>query len=233
VQAYRSTPLSAHPVLVVVVHGDAPFNKPGYQYGFAKQVAARHPDVVAVGLLRPGYTDPQGHRSAGVRGEAVGDNYTPEVIRAVAAGIAQLKQRYQARQVVAVGHSGGAAIVADVLALYPSAADAALLVSCPCDVPRWRQHMQQLQGDGDSVWQKPVTSLSPQALVAKVARTVPVTLLVGTADSVTPVRLSWAYWRTLHQQNPTTKLVPLPGLDHEILFTPAVHQELAQLLRPR
>ncbi|OON69844.1 hypothetical protein B0919_06660 [Hymenobacter sp. CRA2] len=217
--------------MVVVVHGDAPFNKPGYQYAFAKQVAAKHADVVAVGLLRPGYTDPQGHRSAGIRGEAVGDNYTPEVIRAVAGGMAQLKRRYKARRVVAVGHSGGAAIVADVLAQYPAAVDAALLASCPCDVPRWRQHMQQLHGG--AVWEQPVTSLSPQALVPKVSRTVPVTLVVGTADSVTPVRLSWAYWRALHQQNPTTKFVTLAGLEHEILFAPTVHQELAHLLQIR
>ena len=229
VQAYRHAHLSAHPVLVVVVHGDAPFRPPDYQYLFAQQVAAQYPDVVAVGLLRPGYTDPQGHRSAGIRGETTGDNYTPEVVGAVAGALTQLRQRYRARRVVVVGHSGGAAITADVLARYPASVAAALLVSCPCDVPRWRRHMQQRQGG--AIWDAPVRSLSPQALVAGVALTTPVTVVVGTADSLAPLRLSQAYWQALHQRHHPAKLVLLAGQEHDILLTPAVRREVGVLLQ--
>ena len=56
--SFVSEEKSASPILVVVIHGDAPFNKPEYRYVFAAKAAAAHPDVIAVGLLRPGYTDP-------------------------------------------------------------------------------------------------------------------------------------------------------------------------------
>ena len=56
--SFVSEEKSASPILVVVIHGDAPFNKPEYRHVFAAKAAAAHPDVIAVGLLRPGYTDP-------------------------------------------------------------------------------------------------------------------------------------------------------------------------------
>lgn len=230
-RAYYSAPRPARPVLVVVVHGDAPFRPPGYQYQLARQLAATYPGIVAVGLLRPGYSDPQGNRSAGRRGEATGDNYTPEVVDAVAAALGELRQRYHATRVVVVGHSGGAAITANLLARHPTRLDAALLASCPCDVPRWRQHMQQLQGG--AIWEAPVRSLSPQALVGGVSTATPVTLVVGTADSVAPPRFSRAYWQALQQRHHPAQLVQLPDQGHEILLSAAVQREIGTLLTAR
>lgn len=229
VQAYAHPTRPAHPVVVVVLHGDSPFRAPSYQYLFARQLAAAYPQVVAVGLLRPGYTDPRGQRSAGIRGQTTGDNYTPAVVGAVAAALAELRQRYHARRVVVVGHSGGAAIAADVLARYPAAAEAALLVACPCDVPRWRQHMQRQQGG--AWWLAPVSSLSPLALVGGVASTTPITLVVGTADSVAPPRFSRAYWQALQRQHHAARLVQLAGEEHNILLLPAVRREVGALLQ--
>jgi hypothetical protein len=62
---FRSEQIGAEPVLVVVLHGDAPFHKPDDQNTFAATLAATHRDVEAVGLLRPGCTDPQGNASDG------------------------------------------------------------------------------------------------------------------------------------------------------------------------
>lgn len=73
---FSSLTVSPRPLLVVVLHGDAPFNKPDYQYVFARSVASRD-DLVAAAFLRPGYTDPTGDASDGVRGRATGDNYAP------------------------------------------------------------------------------------------------------------------------------------------------------------
>ncbi|MDF7812603.1 alpha/beta hydrolase [Hymenobacter sp. YC55] len=232
VQAYHSSTRTARPTLVVVLHGDAPFRPPEYQYTLARQVAAAYPNVVAVGLLRPGYTDPQGYRSAGLRGEATGDNYTPEVVDAVAAALTELRQRYHAGRLVVAGHSGGAAITANVLARYPNHIDAALLASCPCDVPRWRQHMQQLD-DGGAIWETSVRSLSPLALADSVDVTRPITLLVGTADSVAPPRFSRAYWQALHQRRSPARLVQLPGEGHEIFLSATVRREIGVLLTGR
>src|SRR6185436_16034197 len=89
-------------------------------------------DVVAAGLLRPGYTDNAGDRSDGERGEARGDNYTADVADAVATATRALAQRVKARRVILVGHSGGASIAALVLGRHPGIADAALLVACGC-----------------------------------------------------------------------------------------------------
>src|ERR1700737_478520 len=83
--------------------------------------------------LRPGYSDGE-DRSDGMRGETTGDNYTPEVVNAVATAISELKAGYHPRRVVLVGHSGGSAIMANLLGQQASIADAALLVSCPCDL---------------------------------------------------------------------------------------------------
>lgn len=59
---------------MIVLHGDAPRSKPDYQETFAAQAATGR-DVVAIGLLRPGYTDPKGNVSEGERGQTTGDNY--------------------------------------------------------------------------------------------------------------------------------------------------------------
>src|SRR6516225_10059621 len=83
-RAYESAKLSTHPHLIVVIHGDAPSANPSYQYLFADRAAAALNDVVAVGVLRPGYQDGMGGRSEGDRGFALADNYTLDDIASVA-----------------------------------------------------------------------------------------------------------------------------------------------------
>jgi hypothetical protein len=57
----RNEQIGAEPVLVVVLHGDAPFRKPDNQNTVAATLAATHRNVEAVRLLHPGYTDLQGN----------------------------------------------------------------------------------------------------------------------------------------------------------------------------
>jgi pimeloyl-ACP methyl ester carboxylesterase len=229
VQIYPSATLSAHPTLLLVLHGDAPFSKPGYQYALARQVAQTNSDVVAVGLLRPGYTDPTGHQSAGQRGEATGDNYTPAVLDAIAGAITTLKERYHAGRVVLAGHSGGAAISAGLLGRHPGLADAALLAACPCDVAAWRVHMKRRVGG--AVWDQPVASVSPEQVVARIPPRTRVTLLVGTNDSIAPKKLTHAYYLRLRHQGLPARVVELPGAGHELFLSPAVQQEITPLLQ--
>jgi alpha-beta hydrolase superfamily lysophospholipase len=145
VRVYPSSRPSTHPALIIVLHGDSPFAPPSYQYRFARQAAAQSDGAVVAAILRPGYTDGES-QSDGTRGTTNGDNYTPEVVDAVNQAITQLRDKYKPRHVVVVGHSGGAAIGADLLGRHPEAADVALLVACPCDVTAWRRHMKVLQG---------------------------------------------------------------------------------------
>jgi pimeloyl-ACP methyl ester carboxylesterase len=225
---FQSAAVSAAPVLVVVLHGDAPFNKPDYQNTFAARVAATQQDVVAVALLRPGYTDPQGNTSDGVRGVTNGDNWNAGNTDAIAAAIAELKRRYHPRRVVVAGHSGGSAITANLLGRHPELIDAALLVSCPCDVVRWRQSMLELTGQ--PVFQGPLDTLSAIDQVQGMSDRVQVTMVVGSQDKVAPPALSESYRDKAVKLGKQVRLVQLAGKEHEIFLEPAVLAELAKLV---
>ncbi|MFZ1890041.1 MAG: hypothetical protein WAU33_18615 [Candidatus Binataceae bacterium] len=106
-RAFASAKVSAHPHLIVVLHGDAPEANPSYQYVLAERAAGAIDDVVVVGLLRPGYKDARGDESQGRRGWALADNYTPQDIGSVASAAKALVDRYHAADLTLVGHSGG------------------------------------------------------------------------------------------------------------------------------
>lgn len=223
---YRSAKLTAHPVLVVVLHGDLP--QPTYHYKFSRQAAVKIDNAVVAALLRPGYTDGAGERSQGEMGLTTGDNYTPAVVDTVADAVRQLKQKFHPARTVLAGHSGGAAITADLLGRWPELVNAALLVSCPCDVPVWRRHMLAMQKN--PIWLVPVHSLSPMDLVGKVSHSVRVRMLVGSDDPVAPPELSRRYAEALVKQGQDVTLTLLPRLKHSILLEPAVLDTLKTLV---
>ncbi|MVN77569.1 prolyl oligopeptidase family serine peptidase [Hymenobacter sp. HMF4947] len=227
-QTYFSAQRTNRPVLVVVLHGDAPFNQPSYQYMLAQRVAQAVPDVVAVGLLRPGYTDPAGHHSPGRRGTATGDNYRPREVDAIAATVQALRRGYHARRVVLAGHSGGATLTGDLLGRYPALADAALLAACPCDVPAFRQHMARQHFS--PMWWRPVPFLSPQEWVDQVRPGLPVRVVTGLADPIALPTYSQRYAAALRQRHVAVELVELPSQGHEIFLTPAVMVQLKGLI---
>ena len=227
-EVYATTSRSEHPLLVVVLHGDVYNPTPSYQYAFAQALtrgfdapalpshvrarftnAPRTEDVVAVGLLRPGYTDNAGDRSAGERGRARGDNFTPTVVDAIADAVERLDQTFAARGVVLVGHSGGATIAANVLGRRPGVADAALLVACGCG---------------------PTRSLQPLDLAPNVRRDVVVRLLAGAEDETVPPEYSRTYAAALQRRGVDAEVTIVPGLGHNIMFQPVVFAALERLL---
>jgi pimeloyl-ACP methyl ester carboxylesterase len=216
----------SRPVLMVVLHGDLP--SPSYHYEFSRRAALQMNNVVVAALLRPGYTDGAGDRSDGEMGLTTGDNYTPEVVDTVAEIVRQLKQQFHPASTVLAGHSGGAAITADLLGRWPALANAALLVSCPCDVPAWRKHMLDVQKN--PIWLAPVKSLSPMDLVGKVPHSVRVRMLVGGDDPVAPPELSQRYADALKKQGDAVSLRIVPGLKHNILLEPPVFDALKALV---
>jgi pimeloyl-ACP methyl ester carboxylesterase len=221
--------MGADPVLVVVLHGDAPFSRPDYQNTFAAKVAATHRDVVAVGLLRPGYTDPQGNTSDGERGLTTGDNWNATNTDAIAEAIGELKRRSHARKVVVAGHSGGAAIAANILGRHPELIDAALWVSFPCDVEQWRQHM--FHRTGHPVFRGTIDTLSPIDQIKGMSDQADVTMIVGSQDEVAPPGLSERCQAAAAELGKNVRLVQLEGKGHEIFLDPAVFAELAPLLK--
>jgi predicted esterase len=226
-RAYESAGRSASPILVVVVHGDSPSESPTYQYRFAQAAAVAIPDVVVAAVLRPGYDDGE-ERSDGMRGETTGDNYTPEVIDAVAVAISELKARYQPRRVVLVGHSGGSAIVGSLIGQRGGMANAALLVSCVCDLEAWRKHMQATKGG--KMWERPVRSLSPLALVKGIPASTRVSMLVGSDDQTTPPSLTDTYAAALRDLGIPVDVTVAPGLQHNILLAPVAMERLKQIV---
>jgi hypothetical protein len=105
VKVYRGKRVGDRPTLVVALHGDSPLAPPSIQDVFALAAAERLDDAVVAGVLRPGYSDGSGDRSDGVRGRAMGDNYTPQVVDAVAMLVRELKVAYGTGPTILVGHS--------------------------------------------------------------------------------------------------------------------------------
>jgi pimeloyl-ACP methyl ester carboxylesterase len=225
-KVYESVHLSPNPIVVVVVHADSPDEPPTYQYRFAERAAAAMPDAVVAAVLRPGYSDGE-DSSDGLRGRETGDNWTPEVVNAVAAVLSELKGRYHPRRAILVGHSGGAAIVGDLLGQQGAMVDGALLVSCPCDVAEWRKQMQAIRGG--AIWERPVRSLSPLALVDGVPASAKIWLLVGSDDPITPSALTLAYAEALRQRNVAVNVTIAPGLGHRILLEPIALERLKEV----
>jgi len=215
----RASP-SAVSRLVVVVHGDAPFVKPGYHYAFASALADRLPGTRVVAILRPGYADPYGGRSDGDRGFAVGDNYTPAVIDQLAAAIGLLKSQSPGSQTILIGHSGGAALAADVALLYPGLVTHAFLVGCPCDVPAFRLHMARAQWN--ALWLIPVNGVSPIETLERMRRGPSVTAISGSRDRVTLPEYSEQFVSRARQLGIPADMIVLPDRGHEILNDPAV-----------
>jgi pimeloyl-ACP methyl ester carboxylesterase len=223
---YAGAKLSSHPVLIVVLHGDLP--SPSYHYRFASQAAAKMDDVVVAAMLRPGYADDTGDRSDGEQGLTTGDNYTPDVVNAVAQAVEQLKAKFHPARTVLVGHSGGAAITGNLMGRWPSEIDGAFMVACPCDLVAWREHMRDLRHN--RIWSAPVKSLSPIDLAGKIPPSIRIRLVVGSEDPVTPSDLSQRYADVLRKHGDDVTLTIAPGLEHNILLEPIVFDGLGALV---
>ena len=225
-EIFRSADAGAHPVLVVVLHGDL---DAAYHYVFAANAAKQIHGIVAAALVRPGYKDDAGDTSDGRKGGAFGDNYTPGVLNQLDAAIHQLISELHPSAVVLVGHSGGAAISADLLAWDNSLAKAALLLSCPCDVPAWRKHMNTLRPN--LLWNEPVTSVSPMDVVDKISPKTRISLIVGENDTTAPPEFTQEYASALRKHGIEPKVTVLPGRDHTlVVWDRDVMQELSTLV---
>jgi pimeloyl-ACP methyl ester carboxylesterase len=191
------------PVLAVVVHGDiSDGGAAAYHETFARGLP--RPGVVVVALWRPGYADAAGRKSEGSTLDR-SDNYTAEVVTAMAGAIDALKKHYRARRVVYVGHSGGAAIGGVLIGRRPGLVDAAVLASCPCDIPRW------LASRGRPPWTR---SLSPDFFVLRVPTSTQVLAITGADDDNTFPALAENYVARLQARNVPARFVAVPDAGH-------------------
>jgi pimeloyl-ACP methyl ester carboxylesterase len=214
-RVYQSSRLSEQPVLLVLVHGDIPDPRQGL-YEVAYSIASNGENVVAAGVLRPGYKDAQGDMSAGEMGYAIGDNYTPEAVDAVTAAVRELKATYHARAVVIVGHSGGGAIAANLIGKHPNDVDAALLLACGCDprefMQRWTREHAGFPKD------LPNPSLLPLDLAPGVSPRTRVRMVIGDKDDVVRLAPSEAYVNALKTRGLDATLTIAAGIGHNDVF---------------
>ena len=222
---FRSADAGQSPILIVVLHGDL---DTGGASPLASKAASQIHGVIAAALVRPGYTDDEGDTSDGIMGKTNGDNYTPEVLKQLDAAVGQLKSQFHPSAVILVGHSGGAAITADLIARDNGLATAALLLSCPCDVPAWRKHMNTLRPN--PTWDEPVTSISPMSVVDQISPKTRIWMMVGDADEVAPPEFTQRYADALRKHGIQPQVTVLPGRGHNIIFDSAAIQQLSALV---
>jgi hypothetical protein len=187
--------------LVVILHGDG---GPGRYDGFAQAIAKANSGTTVVTLNRPGYGY-KGKSSPGV-GNNGPDLYTARNNDYVAEALIAMRADLKPRRLVVVGHSGGSGQLGSIIGRYPGIADVALLVSCPCNVPKWRQSRR-----GTNSW---IKSQSPHDYVATIPSRMPVVVVVGDGDSNTYPRFSTEYVNLAKASGKSAQLVLLNGATH-------------------
>ena len=172
--------------MVVWLHGDLSSGGPAnYHFALAQKTAENlsASNVLSVALVRPGYEDGTGASSSvSFLGGGRSDHYTQENIAEVGAAIEKLRLKFKPSSVVLVGHSGGAATAAVLLGMKPRLADAAVLVSCPCELVSWRS--------GRRAWGR---SENPTQWAEKIPSSTKVIAFTGTKDDNTSPNLASTY----------------------------------------
>ncbi|CAN7493466.1 hypothetical protein [Bosea sp. LjRoot237] len=188
---------TATDVIAIFLHGDVSNGRNGdYMLSSAQSFVKNLPGARAIVLIRPGYFDRDSRTS---EGSDCGrrDCYTEEVVATVADAIAQLKERFRAKTVLGFGHSGGSAILANVMGRRPELLAGSVLTSCPCDIRYWRPG-----------WRR---SLSPIELVAGMAETARVIAITGRDDDNTAPVIAQRYVDALKTAGKDAKFFVVDG----------------------
>ena len=208
--------------IVIFIHGDQSDGGPVSGMIKLAQDIDVPADVVKVALLRPGYFDKAGNTSTGTNFGRK-DSYTSANVDEVTAVIQALQRHYQISQTVLVGHSGGAAYTGVMIGRTLGVASAALLLSCPCDIRRWRAFKK------DAPW----ASLSPSAFVETVPTNMKVIAITGQYDDNTKEYLAQDYIDTLVKRGAAAKFRRAVGAGHnDILNAEVIAEAMKILLNP-
>ena len=211
--------------MVVWLHGDVSSGGPAsYHFPIAQKAAGdlASQRVLSVALVRPGYPDGSGESSTvSFTNGGRSDHYTKDNVSEVGAAIEKLRARYKPKTVILVGHSGGAATAAVLLGMKPQLAEGAVLVSCPCEITRWRA--------GRRAWDR---SENPLAWAGKVPASTRVIALTGTNDDNTGQELSTLYVAALAARGIDAVFAPIAGATHNSAFrSPKVTDAISKLIR--
>lgn len=215
--------------LLVLLHGDLSSGGPvDYLQGLARDLASSRQGLATAVLMRPGYGDGDGHISDGATNDRR-DHYTPDAANAIAEALRTLRSRTGAMRLVVLGHSGGANLAGVILGRTPGLIDRAMLVSCPCDVARWRQDR------GRGPWPNSLSAIDQVKTIPRRTGDAPtrVVVVTGQNDTNTPPALGRDYHQALEAAGIAGSFVEIPGAGHgfnAIANSPVFKAALAGLL---
>ena len=203
--------------MAVFLHGDVSRGgSSDYLLSSAQRFVEDVPGAQAVVIIRPGYFDRNNRRS---EGSDCGrrDCYTETAVDAVADAIIYLKDRLAARRVLGLGHSGGSAILANILGRHPGLLEGAVLTSCPCDIKSWRPN-----------W---ANSISPLVLVRDIPISARIIAVTGTEDDNTAPAVAERYVQALKVSGKNATFLAVAGTHDYRSIRSAGLEALKQLAR--
>ena len=178
--------------LIIFLHGDLSSGaKPPGKKGYWKLGNELLSDNVNFFFLaRPGYTLDSGRKSYGSYKETrkAKTNYKWEKLELVAKAAQNLKEHYNANNLIMIGHSGGALTSATINSRVPKLIDKSILISCPCDFEKWRKMR------GESVYKM---KTSPHKNISGISKDSHTIIIVGKNDINTFPILSKKYHEIL------------------------------------
>ena len=192
--------------LIVYLHGDSPRGDATdyLRHGVSK---IKNKNVAHVILMRPGYYDSGRNSSTGISDRLArrGKSYNAHNVKEIAFAINKLKDHHKPKQVIIVGHSGGASIAALILGRHLETANGAILAACPCNISKWVQMAGSRSGTG---------ALSPNDYLEDVRPDATIIALTGTKDDNTFPVLAVEYIEKLKNSNINAKFISVEGETH-------------------
>lgn len=207
--------------LLVYLHGDS--SRGGrFDRHFKHFRRFADQNTVFVGMIRPGYADSNKNASTGYK-MGGGDNYTAHNVDAVANALQALKAKYNARRLVVVGFSGGAATAGVIMGRHPELIDDAVLIACPCDLTVRRQAWK----NQENIVRR---SISPHEVANQVLKTARITAITGDADVNTKPAQVTGYLATLKARGVKARYIEVPNATHETgIFGTKLLQEVVAM----
>lgn len=191
--------------VVVFLHGDESSGGPANDHeALMRTIAARAKESTAIALLRPGYDNGQGLLSPGANHNRR-DQYTKENNDLVAQTLKSIRSQYPDAKLIVAGHSGGAAQLGAVIGRYPGIVDTAILISCPCDIKKWRTKKRRFPRSEKQ---------SPIKFASQVSPDTKVIAITGVLDKNTWPALGKAYASKAKKNGVDATFLEVSGAGH-------------------
>ncbi len=180
--------------IVFFIHGDQIEPKVTYFDDFVSNFS--FDEVVLISITRPGWVNNKNNKSDGKKNISNGDNYIPNIdVDPIYRAIKKIKNKFNSKEIIIVGHSGGAAITGILFGRFKNIVNEAILISCPCIVPLWRKSYaaQLFLKNKKRICMPKYKSKSPHEYVKKIDSKIKINIFVGEDDKNTLPLFSHQY----------------------------------------